>query len=191
MRPTTDPPTIFPVIQRFEVDTGRSSSDGITQDDSLVFFGTAEPEASVELVASGFGVLGNTVANSNGQWTLDATSIRLPEGTFEITAITNSGGQELVSDSIFVTIDTTAPANIAILKITEDTGSSDEDGLTSDGSLIIDGIAEPNSLIELNEASLGLLGSAIVGSDGTWSIDLSNQPLARRYLFVHRLVRRM
>ena len=176
--PEVDLPLTQPEIIRFDDDTGASSEDRITSDNTLVFSGTADPGVAIVLSESGLGELGNAVADEGGTWSIDASNINLVDGNFEFfaTAINNAGDQR-ESDRISVWVDTLAPANTAILSITEDTGLSDSDGFTSDGSLVIEGIAEPNSLLELNEASLGLLGSATVDATGSWSFDLTDSIL--------------
>ncbi|MGC4072093.1 MAG: Ig-like domain-containing protein [Nibricoccus sp.] len=49
-------------------DTGASSTDGVTSDNTLVFGGTAEANATVTLSRSGLGVIGTTTASSSGVW---------------------------------------------------------------------------------------------------------------------------
>ncbi|ATC63703.1 hypothetical protein CMV30_06905 [Nibricoccus aquaticus] len=101
-----------PVITTMSNDTGASATDGITSDNTLVFGGTAEANATVTLSRSGLGVIGTTTANGSGAWVFDYTAITIPNGTYLFTAFASdtAGNTSAVSSDFPVTIDTTAPA---------------------------------------------------------------------------------
>ena len=70
-------------------DSGKSNSDGITNVNTPVFFGTSEPLSHVSLFASPTGggpltPIGQAVTDANGNWSL--TSARLADGSYTITA---------------------------------------------------------------------------------------------------------
>ncbi|MCK0158947.1 Ig-like domain-containing protein, partial [Cellulophaga sp. F20128] len=62
---TTNP--IAPVVTSITDDSGAITNDGITNDNTLIFTGTAEPNASVEVFIDGVSI-GFTTANGSGNW---------------------------------------------------------------------------------------------------------------------------
>ena len=80
----TTPPGA-PVLTGITDDTG-TAGDRITQDHRLVFSGTAEALALVELFWTGTGMIGQAIANNLGAFTIDATGTFLPDGTQNFTA---------------------------------------------------------------------------------------------------------
>jgi uncharacterized delta-60 repeat protein len=101
-----------PIIGGITTDSGMSSTDGITNDATLVLTGTAEPNTTITLSRSGVGVLGTTSSNGSGTWTFDYTGTTLPDGDYLFTAFaTDTAGNASTASADFpVTIDTTAPA---------------------------------------------------------------------------------
>src|SRR5919109_1152240 len=90
-------------------DSGSSSTDNITNDDTPTFNGTAEANSTVELFRGGTVSLGTTTANGSGQWT--RTVAALVDGTYSITARATdaAGNTSAASSALSITIDTTAP----------------------------------------------------------------------------------
>ncbi|ATC63708.1 hypothetical protein CMV30_06930 [Nibricoccus aquaticus] len=101
-----------PVITGISNDTGASATDGITNDATLVFTGTAEANTKVTLSRNGLGVIGTVTATSGGAWTFDYSATTLPDGTYLFTAFANdtAGNTSTASADFPVTIDTSAPA---------------------------------------------------------------------------------
>ena len=62
--------------------------------------------------------------------------------------------------------------------ISEDSGSSDTDGVTNDNRLEFVGTAAPFSSVSLISTSLGELGTTFAEGNGNWSVDATGQPLA-------------
>src|SRR5205823_6335871 len=75
-----------PVITSVVSDTGSSSSDAITNDQTLVLNGTAEANSTVTLSRSGAGVIGTTTTNGSGNWSFDYTGTTLAAGAYTFTA---------------------------------------------------------------------------------------------------------
>ncbi len=90
-------------------DSGSSSTDNITNDNTPTFTGTADANATVTLYdTDGITILGTTTANGAGNWLI--TSSALSDGAHTITAKQTVSGQESsASTSLSVTIDTTSP----------------------------------------------------------------------------------
>src|SRR5207244_11389768 len=93
-------------------DTGSSSTDNITGDDTPTFNGTAEAGSFVELLRDGSSV-GSSTADGFGAWTITATP-PVPDGSYNYRArATDTAGNVGVSDPLQVLVvesDTTAPA---------------------------------------------------------------------------------
>jgi len=116
----TDPP----VITGITTDTGSSSSDGITNDNTLFINGTAPAGSNVWLYLGGSGFDG-VVANSSGIWSYDYTATGLGDGTytFEAEVVDNFGDLNPLSDKsdpFDVTVDTAAPSAPSITAIADD-----------------------------------------------------------------------
>ena len=141
---------IAPVISSITTDSGSSSSDGVTNDQTLVFTGTAEANSSLELFVGGASVA-TVTTNGTGSWTYDYTGTTLSEGSYTFTAkATDAAGNTSVASSDFdVEIDITNPGQPTIASINNDSGSSSTDEITNDNTLTFNGTAEANSTIEL------------------------------------------
>ena len=143
----------------------------ITNDTTPTFTGTAAAGAAVDLFdTDGTTVLGSTVADGNGAWTITATT--MDEGTHTVTAKATdlAGNTSAASPAQGVTIDTSAPAasSTPVLDAASDTGVSNSDGITAATTPTFTGTAEAGATVDLYEGST-LLGSA-VATGGTWSI---------------------
>ncbi len=168
-----DPPSV-PLIELITEDTGISSTDGLTNDPTLLISGMADPGNTVTLTETGIGVLGSATVDSAGNWIVDATAIKLPDGQYAVTATATSGpATSDPSDPFEITVDTTATTNLAILRIDQDSGFDDSDGTTNDNTIMVSGVTEPGVLVTLSESTLGELGTAVSDSAGQWSVDLT------------------
>ncbi len=166
-----------PEITGISDDTGRSDSDGITSDKRIIIRGTAEPEAEVEIFSQ-FGLFSRTKADANGDWVLDNTHQDLFEIVVNLTAeaVDLAGNRSATSDVFVLTPDFTAPAKPVITGISDDTGSSDSDGITHDKRITIHGTAEPNSEVEIF-SQFGLFSSTRADTNGDWILDNTHQDL--------------
>ncbi|MCE7992288.1 MAG: T9SS type A sorting domain-containing protein [Roseivirga sp.] len=166
-----------PVITHISDDTGSSSTDGVTSDRNILINGTAEAGVSVD-VFSQAGKIGTVEADANGDWMLDISGFNLPEFTQNMTAeaIDLAGNRSAVSDIFTITIDFTAPVKPIITHISDDTGSSSTDGITSDRNLMVSGTSEPNALINFYAGGTNVT-SALANGNGDWTIDVSHLTL--------------
>lgn len=87
-------------------DSGASSTDNITNDDTPTFTGEAETGATVQLL-EGAVVLGTATANS--PWSITATALSNGIHTITVRATDLAGNASALSPSLSVTIDTLAP----------------------------------------------------------------------------------
>ena len=77
-------------------DSGSSSTDNITNDDTPIFTGTADKNTTITLISSADGILGTTSAIGNGSWSF--TSSTLSEGDHNITATSTNACWQCKSD---------------------------------------------------------------------------------------------
>jgi large repetitive protein len=97
------------------------ANNTLTQDPRPVISGTATPDATVSVFVDGV-LVGTTVADANGAWTLTPTT-PLADGTHQITARAElSGVSSPTSDPVTVRIDTRAPVvTITVTQTTPET----------------------------------------------------------------------
>ncbi|WP_260923464.1 hypothetical protein [Novosphingobium sp. 9] len=115
-----------------ESDTGTSASDHVTSDGTVVVSGL-EDGASYEYSTDG----GTTWVAGTG------TSFTLGEGTYADVQVRQSDAAGNVSAAASlgaVTVDTSAAAPVVALA--SDTGTSNSDGITSDGTVTVSGLED-------------------------------------------------
>ena len=149
-------------------DSGQSDSDDLTAATALTLSGTAEAGTTVE-VFDGAASLGTTVADGGGAWSLLAGSLAEGSHTLTARATDTAGNTSPASAGLAIEIDTSAPDAPIILGITEDSGSSDSDGMTNDTDLVVSGTAEAGSTVELFDGVTSL-GSTQADGAGIWSL---------------------
>ncbi|MFY0591765.1 Ig-like domain-containing protein [Roseivirga sp.] len=151
-------------------DSGVSETDNVTSDDTPTIEGTAEANAKVEVFVDESSIE-TTEADNSGNWSLTLTT-SLSEGNRSITATATDAAQNLseASSVLMITVDTSAPAMPSTVSISDDTGTNSSDGVTSDNTLGINGIAEANSTVEvfIDNSSIG---TTTANNAGTWSLD--------------------
>ena len=174
-----------PSIYSVSSDTGSSSSDQKTNDNTLTIIGKAEPLSLIRIYDrfSGQPVkVGQGYANSVGKYSV--TTIPLEDGEHPLEATsTDLAGNESVPTSLGIwLIDTQAPRNISDSSASSDTGSASDDRKTSDNTITVTGKSEPESRVRLFEkigSTYLLLASTYVGSSGRFS--LTTPPLSDGY----------
>lgn len=167
-------------------------------DKTPTFAGMAEPGSTVVILVDGEEA-GRAQSNQEGNWTftfgepLDELQIELNEGPFgfgedlqiglnegphdvKVFSIDLAGNQSPESASVGFVVDTIAPEAPLINGISMDTGSSDSDGITSDSTPTIRGMAEAGSRVEvfINGNSIGFTGA---DPEGSWSLSYQGPPL--------------
>jgi Bacterial Ig-like domain/Calx-beta domain len=149
-------------------DSGVSNSDNITNVNTPTVLGTAPPNASIQVLDSGF-VIASGVANSSGNWSVSTNT--LSNGVHNLTVKATAGTTVTFSSVLSVTIDTQAP-NATIAGINPDTGISNTDGITNVGSFTISGTSESNSTVVVFDGG-GQVGTVTANSSGGWSLLIS------------------
>ncbi len=100
----------IPVIGLISTDTGASSTDAVTNDNTLSLTGTAEAGSTVTIFRNGSSV-GTALANGSSVWTFDYTGTVLPDATYNFTATATdvAGNTSGATGNFPVVIDTVAP----------------------------------------------------------------------------------
>lgn len=155
-----------PIISSITTDTGASASDAITQDRTLYFNGTAEPNSTVNVYIGGV-YIGSTTANASGDWTLDYTGTSLADATNNLTATaTDAAGNTSGLSSVFpVVVDNAPPAPPTVIS-------------PADGSVVtshtpsVSGTAEPNSSVNVYVDGI-LVGTVSANGAGAWNYTLT------------------
>ena len=99
-----------PVVSSISDENGSSSTDEVTNDQTLSISGTAEANSTVEVFIGGSSI-GTTTTNGSGNWTYDYTGTTLAEGTYSVTATATDlvNNTSSASSALSVVIDVTAP----------------------------------------------------------------------------------
>jgi uncharacterized repeat protein (TIGR01451 family) len=168
--------TTAPVAPPIAVLSDKSDSgvlgDNITSNATPTITGTAEPFSVVNVYDQTSNLIGTTVADADGKWSID--SVLLADGLHLITSTSTDAAGNTSAPSVILnlTIDATAPKQppVASLAVGSDDGSSATDLLTSINTPSIIGTAEPFSVITVTDIETGIvLGTAITDAHGNWT----------------------
>jgi hypothetical protein len=158
-------------------DTGTSSTDNITSNNTPVFTGTAEANSTVKLYdTNGTTLLGTATADGSGNWSITSSTLSEGSHTLTVKATDAAGNTSTASTSLSVTVDTTAPTAPSAPDMTSatDSGTSSADNITSNNTPVFTGTAEANSTVKLYDTNgTTLLGTATADGSGNWSITSS------------------
>ncbi|MEJ6024387.1 Ig-like domain-containing protein, partial [Ramlibacter sp. PS4R-6] len=157
-------------------DSGSSSTDDLTNDNTPTFTGTAEANALVELFdTDGTTSLGTATADGSGNWSITVSTLGDGAHTITAKATDAAGNTSAASTGLAVTIDTAAAApSTPDMTAGTDSGSSSTDNKTSNTTPTFTGTAEANALVELFDTDgTTSLGTATADGSGNWSITVS------------------
>ncbi|WP_126240143.1 Ig-like domain-containing protein [Burkholderia gladioli] len=159
---------------------GAIADGGRTDDATPVYSGHAEPGALVK-VLDGDEVLGQTRVQPDGTWTFRPLA-PLADGAHSLSTVVvdEAGNSSPRSEAIDFRVDTSAahslPGMIALHQVLGHGDLLQSGQSTSDVTPEIRGRATPDSLVTVYADGVPC-GSVLAGSDGGWSLSLSN-PLA-------------
>jgi hypothetical protein len=160
-------------------DTGVSHSDGITNDNTPTFTGTAPAGTTVTLYANSTMLGTTTAASSGGVWSFTPVS-PLADGTYSITATATQGGSTSpASGSLTVVIDTTPPT----VKFTSLPSSSSSSTTATFAFNASDSVTPAASLV----LSYTLDGGAPVSLGSTGSLTLTGLSVGQHTLVVRAM----
>ncbi|MDO9103693.1 MAG: Ig-like domain-containing protein [Methylovulum sp.] len=163
------PPTITSIVDNVGT-TITVARNGITNDPRLELNGNADPGSIVTVYRNDSAVVGTTVADSNGAWSL--TTAKLSDATYDFTAkVSADGVSSAASLNYTVTVDT----EVSSPEITKVTASSDPNSdivLPGDtvGVLrpVLTGTAEAGSIVTIFNGTTQL-GTAKADDMGNWT----------------------
>jgi large repetitive protein len=146
-------------------DMGSSDTDGITNDSTPTFIGTAEAASKIEIFDNEES-LGESTADDSGNWSFTPTKVlNGNQHAVKAKATDAAGNTSTAFTTLRLTIDTVKPEAPTI--------SSPKDGSYSlTGDFTISGTAEADSSVNVTENSKAMAGSPITASDGSWKVDL-------------------
>ncbi|MCM3872770.1 MAG: Ig-like domain-containing protein, partial [Pyrinomonadaceae bacterium] len=112
---TIDTTLAAPIITSITDDTGSSSTDGTTSDNTLILNGTATDGDTITVKLLGGAVLGTTTAGKGGEWNFDHSSAVLTDGAYTFSAAaSNKVGTSASSPAFAVRVDTNAPSVVSV-----------------------------------------------------------------------------
>ena len=150
------------VTESLAGDTGISSTDKITSNDTLT--GTGDANAVVHFTVDGNAIAGTATANASGVWTFTPTG--LADGSHTIVASETDAAGTTGTASLTFTLDTTAPTAPQITAFSPDTDTVG-DGITTTNVLTLTGTAEANATVKVYDGA-AQLGSAVANGSGAW-----------------------
>jgi len=161
-------------------DTGRSNTDGTTNNTKPTFEGEgAEKKATVILYDQFDNEIGRTTANASGKWKITPVEDLL-DGAYSMTVIQidTAGNESIASDPLELVIDLSAPdeADAPDLSAVSDTGVSNDDDVTASRELIFTGTAEVDSEVQMQRNGKKFGPTTIADEDGNWTITITNAP---------------
>jgi pimeloyl-ACP methyl ester carboxylesterase/Ca2+-binding RTX toxin-like protein len=142
-------------------DTGSSSNDRITSNPAIR--GTGEANTLVTIRAADGTVLGTVMADDSGAWSFAPTG--LADGAHTLTATQTDLAGNTGTATLGFTLDRAAPT--MSMALISDTGSSSNDGITSNPA--ITGTSEANTLVTIRAAGSTVLGTVMADDTGAWS----------------------
>ncbi|WP_288443624.1 Ig-like domain-containing protein [uncultured Pantoea sp.] len=156
-------PEIHAVYDDAGYDSGNVAQGRKTDDARPTLSGKGIPGETVTLLANGIQVA-NAIVDANGHWKMEPYS-DLDPGSYSL--VVDSNGKKSAPWKIDIVAET------RIWSLYDDVGLSGtigDNGVTDDTRPNISGIGQPGSLVELVSGGT-LLGTAIVGENGTWFIE--------------------
>jgi hypothetical protein len=164
-------------------DSGSSSSDDLTNDNTPTLIGTAESGSTVTLYdTNGTTVLGTTTA-TGGNWSITASTLAVGSHTLTAKATDAAGNVSSASAGLSVEIDTTAPTGLGLSALTiavaaAGSGANVATLLATDSHAITYSLATGSSGNDADNGAFTISGSTLqVGgaalSAGSYSIFLA------------------
>jgi hypothetical protein len=153
-------------------DSGASNGDNLTNVSTPTISGTAEANATIKLY-DGAVQVGSTVADTNGNWSITASTLGNGVHTLSATATDMAGNTSAASASLDITVDTAAPDVPGTPILAVDTGLSSTDKITSNGTVNVSGLeADATWQYSVNGGSWtdGSCTSVTLSGDGAKSV---------------------
>ncbi len=148
-------------------DTGSSSMDGVTADNTLVLNGTAAAGATVTIYRLDTGALGTVTADGTGHWNFDYSGTSLPDRYYAFYATVDLGAGKISppTRAFLVKVDTTAAAAPTISSV------------VTSPAMAFNGTAEPGAIINVSRVGVGIVGTGTADGLGNWTAAYSGPAL--------------
>lgn len=147
-------------------------TDGIATNDSTPLFSGQAEAGSIVTILDGTTLLGSVAVGASGSWSFVLPT--LADGSHSLsTVVTDAAGNASpATPALNFTVDTTAPAVISDLLVSDDSSGTavplSSGATTADSTPVLSGTAEAGSVISIYDGST-LLGTVTAGDDGSWS----------------------
>ena len=176
-------PSIALVVDATGAQTGPVANGGTMDDTRPTVSGHAIPGDTVQ-VYDGATLLGSALVDASGNWSV-SVKVALSDGPHTLTAVdlNRVGTPSAASAGYVVHVDTSTPAAPVIKTVIDavgaETGAIALGATTDDTEPVLNGTGHAGDLIKIYDGAV-LIGSAVVASDGTWSVhpvvELNNGP---------------
>ncbi|SDH82091.1 Ig-like domain-containing protein [Pseudomonas panipatensis] len=146
---------------------GNLLNNAVTDDKTPTLVGTATAKAVVT-VMEGATVLGSTIADDSGNWTLALPTQTDGAHSYSVTA---SNGANSANASFALTVDSLAPSKPGAITVTDDQGAVTgpvTNGVTDDSTPTLSGKTEPDAIVTIKDNGT-VLGTAVADSNGDWT----------------------
>ncbi|MCA1178232.1 Ig-like domain-containing protein [Pantoea rwandensis] len=165
------PPVVGTVVLNNDSTTPATeiNNGGATNDTTPVLSGSAA-EGSIITVYDGNTLLGTVQVGASGSWSYTTTALSQGNHSLSATVTDPAGNVSDRSTPIGFVVDTVPPAAATELQLVngQDTTIA-TGGFTNDTTPVLSGTAEPGSTVTVTDSVSGVLGTATVGIDGSWS----------------------
>lgn len=132
--------------------------------------GTAEANATVQILDSEGKVIATGTVDANGQFSIDLPTALTDKISNQV-IIVDAAGNKSTAVTIKAGTDTIAPEKAADLKI------------NADGNEVT-GTAEPNATVTIKDSSSKVIGSATADADGKFTVTLSTAVTDGKYCYI-------
>ncbi|WP_343551207.1 Ig-like domain-containing protein, partial [Pantoea sp.] len=146
------------------------SAGGLTNNGSVEMSGTGGTEGDIVKLYDGTTLIGSTTVGADGSWSIPADISGDVEHSLSASFTDPAGNESLKSTPVLVDLDTTAPDAPVFDAVSDGKGSNLlAGGLTNNGSLTLSGTGTFGDIVKIYDGAT-VVGSAMVGADGSWSI---------------------
>ncbi len=171
-------PAITGVADAVEPQVGNVAPHGATNDAQPTVHGTARPGSIVHVYVDGKEA-GTTTADQDGNWSYKPAAALSDAGhVFQAQAESADGKLSAKTGEYAIVVDTQAPeastGETLIDAAGDATGPIENGSTTDDATPTYSGKAEPNAIVKIHDGDT-VIGSTVVGKDGSWSFHLTTQ----------------
>lgn len=165
-------------------DTGTSSSDHVTADNTPDITGHTDVPFSHVIIYEGHQKVGSGFSDVNGNYKVTVSSLGDGVHTLTASATTLSSSQASTSSPLSLNIDTSLAKPSIDLQASTDSGVSDHDDLTKHHNPIFTGHTDANAQVEIIDSHGKVLAHGSADSHGDYQLTVTSIPEGRQTLSV-------